>query len=191
MPCCGAPDFDPEGHSGKALINVLESYPRDELFQIDEETLYQFAHAILQLDQRPRVRVLVRRDRFDRFVSVLVYVPRDRYNSEVRRRIGDYLAQAFKGHVSAYYPFYPEGALVRVHIIIGRDDGVDARHRPRRRWKPPSPTSCAPGPMRSTRRCNAVMSRRAPARCSPAIATPSRTAIARRFAARCASPTSV
>ena len=59
-------------------------YPRDELFQIDEDTLYQFALAILQLDERPRVRVLARRDRFDRFVSVLVYVPRERYDSQVR-----------------------------------------------------------------------------------------------------------
>ena len=76
--------FDPGSHSGKALVNVLESYPRDELFQIDEDTLYEFALAILQLDERPRVRVLARPDRFDRFVSVLVYVPRERYSSEVR-----------------------------------------------------------------------------------------------------------
>jgi glutamate dehydrogenase len=71
--------FDLDGHSGKALINVLENYPRDELFQIDEDTLHNFALTVLQLDERPRVRVLPRRDRFDRFVSVLVYVPRDRF----------------------------------------------------------------------------------------------------------------
>ena len=81
--------FDPSSHSGKALINVLEQYPRDELFQIDEDTLYQFALAILQLDQRPRVRVLPRRDRFDRFVSILVYIPRERYDSQIRARIGE------------------------------------------------------------------------------------------------------
>ena len=89
--------FDPSSHSGKALVNVLETYPRDELFQIDEDTLYQFALAILQLDERPRVRVLPRRDRFDRFVSVLVYVPRDRYDSQIRAAIGNYLAAAFNG----------------------------------------------------------------------------------------------
>ena len=115
--------FEPDGHSGKALANVLESYPRDELFQIDEDTLYHFALAILQLDERPRVRVLSRRDRFDRFVSVLVFVPRDRYGSGVRKAIGDYLADVYKGHVSAFYPFFPEGPLVRVHFIIGRRDG--------------------------------------------------------------------
>ncbi len=115
--------FDPSSHSGKALVNVLEHFPRDELFQIDEDTLYQFALAILQLDERPRVRVLPRRDRFDRFVSVLVYIPRDRYDSEIRARIGDYLATTFKGRVRAFYPFFPEGPLVRVHFIIGRYEG--------------------------------------------------------------------
>jgi glutamate dehydrogenase len=116
--------FDPASHSGKALANVLEHYPRDELFQVDEDTLYANALAILQLGDRPRVRVLVRRDRFDRFVSVLVFVPRERYGSHVRARIGDYLANAFIGRVSAFYPYFPdEGPLVRVHFIIGRSGG--------------------------------------------------------------------
>ena len=116
--------YDPASHSGKALANVLEHYPRDELFQIDEDTLYNFALAILQLDERPRVRVLARRDRFDRFVSVLVYVPRERYDSQIRAKIGAYLANAFIGRVSAFYPYFPdEGPLVRVHFIIGRSGG--------------------------------------------------------------------
>ncbi len=115
--------FDATSHSGKALVNVLETYPRDELFQIDEDALYQFALAILQLDERPGVRVLPRRDRFDRFVSVLVYVPRERYDGRIRAAIGNYLAGAFNGHVSAVTPFFPEGPLVRVHFIIGRAAG--------------------------------------------------------------------
>ena len=118
--CAG---FDPGSHSGKALANVLEHYPRDELFQIDEESLYRFALAILQLDERPRVRVLARRDRFDRFVSVLVFIPRERYDSDIRLKIGEYLSRAFIGRVSAFYPFFPEGPLVRVHFIIGRSGG--------------------------------------------------------------------
>ena len=118
--------LDPKGHSGKALDNVLAQYPRDELFQLDEDTLYDFALAILQLDERPRVRVLARRDRFDRFVSVLVFVPRERYDSGIRARIGDYLSRIFGGRVSVYYPFFPEGPLVRVHYIIGRSDTAPA-----------------------------------------------------------------
>jgi len=116
--------FTANSHSGKALANVLEHYPRDELFQVDEDTLYRFVMTILHLDEHPRVRVLARGDRFDRFVSVLVYVPRDRYDSDVRAKIGAYLAQAYIGRVSAFYPFFPEGPLVRVHFIIGRSGGT-------------------------------------------------------------------
>ncbi|HXF88846.1 MAG TPA: NAD-glutamate dehydrogenase [Xanthobacteraceae bacterium] len=115
--------FDPDSHSGKALVNVLETFPRDELFQIDEETLFRFSLAILQLEERPRIRVLARRDRFDRFVSVLVYVPRERFDVRLRNKVGAYLAEVFKGHVSAYYQFFPEGPLTRVHYIIGREEG--------------------------------------------------------------------
>jgi glutamate dehydrogenase len=115
--------YDPDSHSGRALINVLESYPRDELFQIDPDLLYHFATAILQLDERPRIRVLARRDRFDRFVSILCYVPRDRYTTEVRLRIGAHFAKVYDGRLSAWYVSYPEGPLARVHFIVGRDQG--------------------------------------------------------------------
>jgi glutamate dehydrogenase len=115
--------FNPDDHSGKALINVLESYPRDELFQIAVPTLRKHAEAILALGERPRVRVLYRIDQFDRFVSVLVFVPRDRYDSIARERIGDFLKKKFDGRLSAYYPAFPEGSLARVHFIIGRSGG--------------------------------------------------------------------
>ncbi|MDR6952019.1 glutamate dehydrogenase [Ancylobacter sp. 3268] len=116
--------FDPSSHSGKALASVLENFPRDELFQIDEATLFHFALAILQLDEHPRVRVLAWRERFDRFVSVLVYVPRDRYGSEVRERIGALLASSFGGKVVAFKPLFLDGPLTRVHFTIERDEGT-------------------------------------------------------------------
>ncbi len=116
--------FDPTGHSGKALLNILESYPRTELFQADEKSLTEAALAILKLHEHPRVRAIIRRDRFDRFVSALVYVPRDRYNSDVRQRIGGMLAESYDGRISAYYPEFPEGSLARVHMIVGRNPGA-------------------------------------------------------------------
>ncbi len=115
--------FSPSDHSGKALINVLESYPRDELFQISVPVLRKHAEAILALGERPRVRALYRIDQFDRFVSVLVFVPRDRYDSVVREKIGAYLKSVFEGRLSAFYPAFPEGSLARVHFIIGRSGG--------------------------------------------------------------------
>ncbi|MBN9550535.1 MAG: NAD-glutamate dehydrogenase, partial [Alphaproteobacteria bacterium] len=115
--------FNPSDHSGKALINVLESYPRDEFFQVPVPILRKHAEAILGLVERPRVRALVRADQFDRFVSILVFVPRDRYDSVVREKIGAYLKTVFEGRLSAYYPAFPEGGLARVHFIIGRSGG--------------------------------------------------------------------
>jgi glutamate dehydrogenase len=115
---------DPMGHDGRTLLSALDAYPRDELFQIETAQLFEFAAAIAALFDRPRVRVLPRIDRFDNFVSILVYVPRDRYDSEVRERITAYLAQIYDGRVSAYYPHFPEGELVRLHVIIGRIAGA-------------------------------------------------------------------
>jgi glutamate dehydrogenase len=112
-----------DSHSGKALLNILETWPRDELFQIDESLLARFAADVMALEERPRVRVLVRRDKFDRYVSALVYVPRDRYTTETRIAIGEYLSRTFNAHVSAYYPSFPEGLFTRVHFILGRDAG--------------------------------------------------------------------
>ena len=145
--------FDPSSHSGKALVNVLETYPRDELFQIDEDTLYQFALAILQLDERPRVRVLPRRDRFDRFVSVLVYIPRDRYDSQHQgARSANYLAATFKGRVTRLLSVLsgrPAGARAFHHRALR---GRDAQSRIARCSIARSKRSCAAGPMGSTRR---------------------------------------
>ncbi|MEM9999709.1 MAG: NAD-glutamate dehydrogenase [Pseudomonadota bacterium] len=111
---------DPGSHSGKALLNALETYPRDELFQVPTADLARHADAIVALHDRPRVRVLSRPDAFDRFVSVIVFVPRERYSSDVRAKISQRLAEIYDGRVSAYYPAFPEGALARLHVIIGR-----------------------------------------------------------------------
>ena len=101
--------FDPNGHSGKALMHILEEYPRDELFQVDVDTLYNFVIEILILYERPRVRALARVDKFDRFVSILAFIPRDKYDTDVRTRVGAFLSQVYKGTLSASYVSFPEG----------------------------------------------------------------------------------
>ena len=115
--------FDPDSHSGKAVQHILEEYPRDELFQVDAETLYNFVMEILMLYERPRVRALARADKFDRFVSILVFIPREKYDTDVRTRVAAFLAQVYKGRLSASYASFPEGSLARVHYIIGRYEG--------------------------------------------------------------------
>src|SRR5260370_18048530 len=114
--------FDPDSHSGKAVQHILEEYPRDELFQVDVETLYNFVMEILILYERPRVRALARADKFDRFVSILVFIPREKYDTDVRTRVPAFLPQAYKGTLAASYASFPEGPLARVHYIIGRHE---------------------------------------------------------------------
>ena len=115
--------FAPASHNGKALVHILESYPRDELFQLNAQELLVTALGILRLEQRPRSKIFLRYDRFERYVSALVYVPRERYDTTMRIKVGDMLADAFAGSISAYFPSFGEGALVRVHFIIRTKPG--------------------------------------------------------------------
>ena len=120
--------LDPTSHAGRTLLDVLDTYPRDDLFQIDIDRLHRFALAIMNLADRPRIRVLSRPDRFGRFVSLLVYVPKDRYDSTVRARIGAYLAEELGGRLAIADPAFPEGPLARTHYIVGfYEDGARER----------------------------------------------------------------
>ncbi len=111
--------MEKSSHASKALQNVIDTFPRDELFQIGVDKLYETVHAITKLDLQPKSRVFVRMDEFGRFASILVFVPRDAFSTASRIKIADYLAESFNGRVSACYPFIPEGPLVRIHYIIG------------------------------------------------------------------------
>jgi glutamate dehydrogenase len=108
-----------ESHSGKALTNIVENFPRDELFQISEDELYETGLGILHLFDRPRPKAFIRRDRFDRFVSVMVFVPKDRFNTTTRAAIGQHLVNHYNGRLSAFYPEFGDAPLARIHFIIG------------------------------------------------------------------------
>jgi glutamate dehydrogenase len=123
---------NPSTHTAKRLHNIVETYPRDELFQIDEGELYDTAMGVLHLYDRPRVRLFARQDNFDRFVSVLFYVPRERYDSDVRERAGQMIAAAWGGRISAYYPNFSAEPLARVHFVVGVTPG--AHRQPDIRW---------------------------------------------------------
>ena len=110
-------------HNALRLANILETYPRDELFQIGVDELLATALGILHLSDRPRVRLFARRDPFDRFVSILLFAPRERYDALLRARAGAILAKAYDGRVSAYYPNFSDAPLARVHYIIGVTPG--------------------------------------------------------------------
>ena len=117
-------DMAPGSHNEKRLKNIVENHPRDELFQMTEDDLLAEALGILHLYDRPRVRLFERRDPFDRFASVLLFLPRDHYDLDIAARAGKILAEAYRGRVSASYPSFSDAPLARVHYIIGFTPGA-------------------------------------------------------------------
>jgi glutamate dehydrogenase len=121
--------FDPASHDGKALLHILDTYPRDELFQVGESELLDTAIGILNLQERQRIALFVRRDPFERFVSCLVYVPRERYDTALRQRFAAILERGFSGSVVTFNTQLDDSVLGRVHFILrttqGRLAGVD------------------------------------------------------------------
>jgi glutamate dehydrogenase len=111
-------------HDHKALLDILETYPRDELFQISEDELFETALGILHLGERRRVRLFVRRDAFGRFLSCLVYVPRERFDTENRQRIQEILQEAFAGTSVDYTTRVSESVLARLHFVVYTEQGT-------------------------------------------------------------------
>ncbi|HEX2085817.1 MAG TPA: NAD-glutamate dehydrogenase [Solirubrobacteraceae bacterium] len=110
--------FPPGSHDEKALVDILEGLPRDELFQVGEDELFALAMAIHALAGRPRVRLFVRRDDYERFLSCLVYLPRERFNTQNRERIGEILRDAFGGESVDFALNLSESVLVRIHFMV-------------------------------------------------------------------------
>ncbi|MBR0566594.1 NAD-glutamate dehydrogenase [Azoarcus sp. L1K30] len=114
----------PGSHAGKALATILEQYPRDELFQSSTDELFNTATGILRLGERQRIRLFVRCDAFARFVSCLIYVPRENYNTEQRKRMQNVLMEAFGGTASEFEVHFSESALARVLITVRTKDST-------------------------------------------------------------------
>src|SRR5258708_31646119 len=116
--------FAPGGHSGKNLITILESLPRDELLQMGLDDLYEISLGILNLQERQRIALFVRKDDFQRFVSCLVFVPRDSYNTDLRLKFQAILGQVFGGTVTSFYTQLTESVLARLHVIVKTTPGA-------------------------------------------------------------------
>jgi glutamate dehydrogenase len=110
--------FPPTSHSGKDLLQILETYPRDELFQISVTELLPIALAVLHLQERRRLRLFLRKDSYGRYYSALVYFPRDRYNTAVRTRMQDILLEALHGATIDYTVYTTESVLSRLHFVV-------------------------------------------------------------------------
>ncbi|HET9187363.1 MAG TPA: NAD-glutamate dehydrogenase, partial [Acidothermaceae bacterium] len=113
--------FAPQSHSGKDLLRILEDLPRDEMFQTSLPDLYQTAIGVLHLQERRRLRLFMRKDVYGRFVSCLVYLPRERYSTQVRLRMRDILLEALGGTSVDDTLRVAESVLARVHFVVRVD----------------------------------------------------------------------
>ena len=128
--------LNPASHDHKALVHALETFPRDELFQATVPDLVRIVRGVVNLYERAQVRLFVRRDPFRRFYSCLVFVPRDRYNTQARERIEKLALGAFGGVAIESQVTLSESVLARLHMLVrtppGSDRGVDAVELERR-----------------------------------------------------------
>ena len=120
--------FPPNSHAEKTLINVLDTYPRDELFQVSEDEMYETALGILHLQERQRIRLFVHTDRFGRFVSCIVFVPRERFNTAIRLQIQGILEESFNGESTDFTVQLSESVLARLYFVIRFPAGTIAVH---------------------------------------------------------------
>ncbi len=121
--------YEDGSHAEKSLQTILQTYPRDELFQISTDLLFEIAMGIVRLHDRQRVRLFMRRDPYARFVSCLVFVARDRYDTNLRHRFETILLEAFDGDNVECNVLLSEAVLARLHFVIrgtpGRLSEVD------------------------------------------------------------------
>ena len=117
--------FLPASHDYKDLVQIVETYPRDDLFQIDVDQLYDIAMGILRLQERRRVRLFVLREPYGRFVSCLVFIPRDRYTTQVRERIAHFLVDAYGSKSYEWNTRLSDSVLARLHYVLHLDTPGD------------------------------------------------------------------
>ncbi|WP_431894125.1 NAD-glutamate dehydrogenase [Nonomuraea sp. bgisy101] len=118
----------PESHDGKDLIEILETYPRDELFQTPVDELVPIALGVLRLRERKQVKLFLRRDDYGRYISCMVFLPRDRYTTKVRLRMQEILLKALGGKSLDYSAMIGESALARLHVVVRGERGKPLPH---------------------------------------------------------------
>jgi glutamate dehydrogenase len=113
--------LNPRSHSGKVLLNILETLPRDDLIQGTEDELLEIAMGIFYMQDRKRIRLFARMDVYRRFISCLVYVPKERVNTELRMAMKHILEESFNGIDTTFTTLFTESVLARIHFIVKLD----------------------------------------------------------------------
>lgn len=113
--------FPKNSHDGRALLHILGTLPRDELFQAKDTELFECAIGILHLQERQKIKLFLRRDTYGRYFSCLVYVPRELFNSQLRNKMQEILVQGLEGESVTFETQFSESILARIHFIIRVD----------------------------------------------------------------------
>ncbi|MBS0349773.1 MAG: NAD-glutamate dehydrogenase [Proteobacteria bacterium] len=108
----------PRSHAGKDLLHILSTLPRDDLFHANTEELFTLSLSILHLQERARIRLFVREDANGRFVSCLVYVPRENFNEDLVRKIQGILKSELDGVEVTVSTQFSSSILVRIHYVV-------------------------------------------------------------------------
>ncbi|MGA4849216.1 NAD-glutamate dehydrogenase [Streptomyces sp. G5(2025)] len=117
--------FSANSHDGRDLLQILETYPRDELFQTPADELRSIVTSVLYLQERRRLRLYLRKDEYGRYYSALVYLPRDRYTTGVRLRIIDILKEELNGASVDFTAWNTESILSRIHFVVRVPKGAE------------------------------------------------------------------
>lgn len=117
--------FSPNSHDGRDLLQILETYPRDELFQTPVDQLRSVVTSVLYLQERRRLRLYLRQDEYGRYYSAIVYLPRDRYTTGVRLRLIDILKEELGGTSVDFTAWNTESILSRLHFVVRVPAGTE------------------------------------------------------------------
>jgi glutamate dehydrogenase len=117
--------FSPDSHDGRDLLQILETYPRDELFQTSADELRPIVTSVLYLQERRKLRLFLRKDEYGRYYSALVYLPRDRYTTAVRLRLTEILKEELQGRTVDFTAWNTESVLSRLHFVIRVAPGAE------------------------------------------------------------------
>ncbi len=117
--------LDPRSHHGKDLVQILEIFPRDELFQTTQDELFETAMSILRMQERKQIKVFIRQDHYGPFCSALVFVPRDIYSTSFRQRAANILCHRLEAEDSEFTTYFSESILARVHFVFKLKRRID------------------------------------------------------------------
>ncbi|MDX2346126.1 MAG: NAD-glutamate dehydrogenase [Legionella sp.] len=115
--------LNPRSHAGKVLLNILETLPRDDLIQASEDELLEMSMGIFHMQERRRIRMFSRMDVYRRFVSCLVYVPKERFNTDLRKLMQGVLSETFGTENIIFSTYFSESVLARIHFVIRLNPG--------------------------------------------------------------------